>query len=176
MFYSKRLYFRSYTKEDNPLLFSLFENWKWKNIDDAFIADYFEKKMQPHYEKGAGVLATFLKEENIYIGHCGIKWHEEKEEWYLSFRFLKSFWRNELHVEAIAACVNWAFNQLKINEIVLDLEEKTRGAAKVIEKVGFRERFLFEENGEMLLRYSIFSQLHNKCLTQALFLTASNII
>jgi RimJ/RimL family protein N-acetyltransferase len=157
MFYSKRLYFRPYTKEDDTLLFALFENWKWENIDNTFVADYFEKKLLPDYEKGAGMLATFLKEEDVYIGHCGIKWQEQKEEWYLSFRFLKPFWRDELNVEAIAACVNWGFKQLQINEIVLDLEEKNRGAAKIIEKIGFRERFLFEENGEKLVRYSIFS-------------------
>ncbi len=157
MLYSNRLYLRPYTKEDYPLLVSLFENWKWENVDEMFVANYFEKNLQPHYDKNAGMLATFLKENDVYIGHCGIKWQEQKEEWYLSFRFLKPFWRNELHIEALTTCLHWAFKHLNINEIVLDLEENSRGAAKVIEKIGFRERFIFEENGEMLVRYSIFS-------------------
>jgi RimJ/RimL family protein N-acetyltransferase len=157
MLSTTRLLLRPYAENDIPHLIALYSDWKWENIDETFAKHFLTEVISKQYEIGGGVLAVFLKETDTYIGHCGLKYIAEKEEWYLSFRFLKAFWRNTIPDEAIEACLKWGFNRLNLNEIVVDLEEKNAGAAKILEKAGFDFRLTFEENGQRFLRYSIFS-------------------
>jgi [ribosomal protein S5]-alanine N-acetyltransferase len=135
----------------------LYNDWQWSDVDDDFAEHFFHNVIAKQYESGGGIMAVFLKENETYIGHCGVKYVASKGEWYLSFRFIKSFWKSNYPTESVETCLKWAFAHLKINEIVVDLEEKNKGAAKTLEKVGFKLRFTFEENDEQMLRFSVFS-------------------
>ncbi len=154
---TQRLYLRKYVPEDFPLLVQLYNDWKWRDVDDAFAKNFLVNVICKQYDKGGGVWATFLRENDNYIGHCGIKYLEIQQEWHLSFRFLKSCWRNNLPAKAIKTCTDYGFRSLNINEIVVDLDERNKAAAKMLRSIGFRHRISFEENGTWLLRYSIFS-------------------
>jgi [ribosomal protein S5]-alanine N-acetyltransferase len=157
MLQTERLLLRPYTLEDSTLLVQLYNDWNWNDVDDAFAKNFFTEVIQKQYELKGGVLATFLKENNRYIGHCGLKYVADKDEWYLSFRFLKAFWKHNIPSEAAEACLKWGFNRLNLREIVVDLEKRNVGAAKILENVGFKFRQQVEENGILLFRYSIFS-------------------
>ncbi len=157
MLQTERLLLRPYTLEDSPLLIQLYNDWNWEAVDDAFAKNFFTEVIQKQYELKGGVLATFLKENNTYIGHCGLKYIAAKEEWYLSFRFLKAFWKHNIPSEAIDVCLKWGFNRLNLNEIVVDLEERNVGAAKMLENIGFKFRQQITEDNITLFRYSIFS-------------------
>jgi RimJ/RimL family protein N-acetyltransferase len=157
MLSTKQLFLRQYTEEDVSYIIALYNDWKWEGIDEDFAHRFLSDVILKQYEHGGGILATFLKETDEYIGHCGLKFIKEKDEWYLSFRFLKAYWRNNLPTEAIDACLAWGFNRLNLKEIVVDLEERNTGAAKTLEKSGLKFRHIYEDNGQKLLRYSIFS-------------------
>lgn len=157
LFHSQRLSFRPYDERDIDALVSLYNDWQWADVNEAFAKDFLTQVIQKQYAYGAGVWATFLKENHIYIGHCGLKFMPDKQEWYLSFRFLKTYWRNEIPLEALSACIRWGFGQLQITEIVVDLEEQNQGAAKILLRAGFKVRFAYAENNQQLIRYSIFS-------------------
>jgi RimJ/RimL family protein N-acetyltransferase len=151
MFYSANFFYRRYTIEDVPFLMSLYENWNW-DIDHIFVENQIKTTIFEQYETyNAGIYAIFSRENGEYIGHSGVNFH--KEEWHLYFRFLKSFWKNDAPVEVIKACVDYDFKRLKMNEIVIDLDYKSKGAGKMIMKAGFKHRISFGENDE---RYSIF--------------------
>jgi [ribosomal protein S5]-alanine N-acetyltransferase len=161
MLRSERLVLRPYTDEDIPHLVTLYTDWKWEGVNTVFATTFLHEVIQKQYEFGGGVLATFLKGDTTefqqYIGHCGLKYIAEKHEWYLSFRFIKAYWRENYPSEAIETCLKWGFNSLNINEIVLDLTENNRAVIKTITKAGFKFRCNFEENGVIIERYSIFS-------------------
>lgn len=157
MLKSKRLYFRPYQISDISLLRQLYQDWKWEDTSEEFLRNFLQNTIFPQYEIGGGLLAVFLNDPDAYIGHCGLKYNQYKEEWYLSFRFLKKYWREDLPTEAITTCVSWGFNRLNLKELVVDLEERNQGAAKTLEKSGFRYRYTFHENEADLVRYSIFS-------------------
>ena len=152
-----RLYLRKYISEDYPLLIQLYTNWKWEGVDEEFAKQFLETVIQKQYEKGGGVFATFLRENDVYIGHCGLKYMDSSGEWHLSFRFLKSHWRNNFPAEAIKVCIEYGFNSLNVNEIIVDLQTKSKSAARTLISQGFRHRMTFEHAGETLQRYSIFS-------------------
>ena len=152
MFYSNNLFFRRYTFDDILLIKTLYQDWNWENIDGDFAEKHLKNLIFFQYEQyDAGVWAVFSKENENYVGHCGTKYHDE--EWHLSFRFLKSFWKNDAPVEAINACVSHDFKRLQINEIVVHLDKKSKGAAKMLLKSGMKHRFSIGEEQE---RYSIF--------------------
>jgi [ribosomal protein S5]-alanine N-acetyltransferase len=157
MLSSKRLKFRRYTLHDVGLLQSLYQDWNWQDTSENFVKEFLLYSIMQQYDRQCGLLATFLMESNEYIGHCGLKYSDEREEWFLSFRFLKKYWREDLPTEAIMTCLMWGFNRLNLREIVVDLEPKNQGAAKTLEKAGFRYRYAFEENSVHLVRYSVFS-------------------
>ena len=152
-----RLYLRRYIDDDYPLLVKLYTDWNWKSINEEFAREFLTNTIQKQYAHGGGLFATFLLENDHYIGHCGIKYMEQQSEWHLSFRFLKSFWKNNLPAEAIRTCIEFGFSRLNIKEIVVDLDDRNKAAAKVLQNLGFRHRIIYEENGTTLQRYSIFS-------------------
>jgi [ribosomal protein S5]-alanine N-acetyltransferase len=157
MLYSKRLFFRQYTDADLIHLLALYTDWQWQNVDEAFVQHFLHHTIKKQYEIGGGVLAVFLKETDTYIGHCGIKYVAEKDEWFLSFRFIKAFWCEDLPAEAINTCVQWGFRTLCLKEIVLDIAEQHRAVIKTISKAGFKFRYTFKEYDMVLERYSVFS-------------------
>jgi RimJ/RimL family protein N-acetyltransferase len=160
MFYSTHYKYRRYTLEDVPLLITLYRDWQWENVEEDFVKKHLENlifKQYDHYN--GGVLAVFEKNTDEYVGHCGIKCAEKTDEWLLSFRFLKSFWKNDQPLEPINACVKHGFGQLGIKEIIIDLDNKSKGAAKMIEKVNFKHRVTFSENTQIIHRYSIFNTI-----------------
>jgi RimJ/RimL family protein N-acetyltransferase len=155
---TQRLFLRKYRPEDHPLLLQLYVDWNWKNVDAVFAEGFLKNVIMKQYETGGGVVAVFQKENDLYMGHCGIKYLETQQEWHLSFRFLKSCWRENYPAEALKACIEHGFHSLNLNEIIVDLEERNKAAAKLLQSLGFRHRINFEENGSTLLRYSIFSR------------------
>lgn len=153
MFYSNNLFFRRYTLNDILLIKTLYQNWNWENTDDNFAEKHLKNLIFFQYEQyDTGLWAIFLRENNNYVGHCGLKYIDE--EYHLSFRFLKSFWKNDAPAEAISACIKHDFSRLQINEIVIHLDKKSKGAAKMLLKTGMKHRFSINEGEEE--RYSIF--------------------
>lgn len=155
---SQRLTYRKYTQQDTALLLALYTDWRWEGVNEAFALYFLEEVIAKQYNHGGGLLAVFLKENETYIGHCGLKFVETQQEWYLSFRFLKKYWRDNLPLEAINTCVAFGFNRLNLTEIVVDLETRNQGASKLLEAAGFKYRHTFEQDNNSLSRYSIFTK------------------
>ena len=152
MFYSQNLIFRRYTLDDFLLIKKLYQDWNWENVDDDFAKKYLENVIFLQYEQEyAGLYAIFSKENMDYQGHCGVKYRDE--EWHLSFRFLKTFWKNDAPVEVITTSLKYVFSHLKPNEIVMHLDRKSKGASKMLLKSGLKHRFSMGEGEE---RYSVF--------------------
>jgi len=115
----------------------------FKNIDNAkkFLKDYDQ------YEKyGVGRLAVIDKKTLKFIGWCGLKYSEDKDEYDIGFRFFKEFWNKGYATETAKKCLEFGFNHLGINLIVGRAMKENIGSIKVLEKIGmsFKENFIFE--------------------------------
>lgn len=86
---------------------------------------------------GYGRWATFLKKENVPIGWCGLRYNEEKTI-DLGFRFFKKAWNKGYATEAAIACVNYAFNELHVMEVVGRTTKENKASIRVLEKAGFK--------------------------------------
>jgi RimJ/RimL family protein N-acetyltransferase len=97
----------------------------------AFILDY------DHYRKyGFGRWTVLSKSEGNAIGWCGIKYHEQGDYIDLGFRLLRSEWNKGFATEAALGCVEHAFENLGIDELVGRVARKNLASIRVLEKIG----------------------------------------
>lgn len=115
-----------------------FENIQ-ASIDFLTNYDQFEKY-------GVGRLAVIDKTTLKFIGWCGLKYSPEKNEYDIGFRFFKNFWKKGFATETAKKCLEYGFDELKIDRIIGRAMKENVGSIKVLEKIGmkFKENFDFE--------------------------------
>lgn len=117
----------------------------FENLDAAkkFLNNYDQ------YEKyNVGRLAVIDKKTSKFIGWCGLKYSEDKDEYDIGFRFFKEFWNKGYATETAKKCLEFGFHHLGINQIVGRAMKANIGSIKVLEKIGmsFKESFNFDNN------------------------------
>ncbi|MFP9113680.1 GNAT family N-acetyltransferase [Flavobacterium sp. RHBU_3] len=119
-------------------------------------ARVFLTNYQNVYKKyGFGRWAVIRKEDNAFLGWCGLKYSEDTKEHDLGFRFFKKYWGNGYATEAALASVQWGFTQPAITEIVGRAMEANSASIRVLEKCGMKLRNFFDFEGEDGVVYSI---------------------
>ena len=149
---TERTIMRKLTKEDAKDFYTL-------NLDEEvlkFTGDKPFKDLQTaidfltnydQYEKyGVGRLAVIDKSTLKFIGWCGLKYSEDKNEYDIGFRFYRNYWNKGFATETAKKYLDFAFSKLKIEKIVGRAMKENIGSIKVLEKTGmiFKENFDFE--------------------------------
>ena len=149
---TERTIMRKLTKEDAKDFYTL-------NLDEEvlkFTGDKPFKDLQTaidfltnydQYEKyGVGRLAVIDKETSKFIGWCGLKYSQDKNEYDIGFRFYRNYWNKGYATETSKKCLDVGFTELGIEKIVGRAMKENIGSAKVLEKIGmrFKENFDFE--------------------------------
>lgn len=99
------------------------------------------------YERyGVGRLAVIDKATTKFIGWCGLKYSQDKNEYDIGFRFQRNYWNKGFATETAKKCLDFGFSQLGIDKIVGRAMKENIGSIKVLEKIGmkFKENFDFE--------------------------------
>lgn len=169
---SDRLYFRNFHPEDCENMFMLNADWDvlkytgdilFNTIAEArkFLEEYQTKTYQKY---GFGRMITILKETNEIIGWCGMKYLAEEDEVDLGFRFHKRYWNNGYGTEASLACLDFAYKELNLNEIVAYALKENIGSCRVLEKCGFKFIGMKEKYDMNWRYYNIQLPLNNDSL------------
>ena len=99
------------------------------------------------YEKyGVGRLAVIDKATSKFIGWCGLKYCQDKNEYDIGFRFYRTYWNKGYATETALKCLDYGFTQPGIKKIIGRAMKENIGSIKVLEKIGmtFKEIFDFE--------------------------------
>ena len=107
--------------------------------------DFLTKYNQ--YEKhGVGRLAVIDKATAKFIGWCGLKYSQDKDEYDIGFRFYRDYWNRGYATETSKRCLDFGFNELGIEKIVGRAMKENLASIKVLKKIGmtFKENFDFE--------------------------------
>lgn len=109
------------------------------SIDFLTNYDQYEK-----YEVGR--LAVIVKETGKFIGWCGLKYSQDKNEYDIGFRFYKDYWNKGFATETAKKCLDFGFTELGIEKIIGRAMKENIASIKVLEKTGmkFKENFDFE--------------------------------
>jgi RimJ/RimL family protein N-acetyltransferase len=99
------------------------------------------------YEKyGVGRLAVIDKTTSKFLGWCGLKYSQDKNEYDIGFRFHRKYWSKGYATETSKKCLDFGFTELGIEKVVGRAMKENIGSIKVLEKIGmtFKENFDFE--------------------------------
>lgn len=161
---TERLLLRPMIEEDVHNLFELNTdtevvqytgNASFENLQEAM--SVIRDITFPQWEKyQMGRFSTFLK-DGTYIGWCGLKYLEEKDEVDLGYRFMKKFWGKGYATEASRVCLDYGFNQLWCEVITAHAMTQNVASIEVMKKLGmsFTHQGYDGEVGNELVHYEI---------------------
>jgi ribosomal-protein-alanine N-acetyltransferase len=102
--------------------------------------DLFYKRILEHYKNGFGLWALYYKEEKKIIGFTGLITQEiegiKKIE--LAYRLLPKYWHRGLALEAAREVCAYAFNVLKLKELISIIEPDNSRSIRLAERLGMR--------------------------------------
>lgn len=115
------------------------------------ISDVINFIRQQYIDNGIGRWAIIDKKTNDFIGWTGLKFVTEltnnhKNYYDLGYRLIRKYWGQGIATETAIACLKYAFEQLKTNEVYAIADCENNGSNKILRKVGlnFIERFDFD--------------------------------
>ena len=92
----------------------------------------------PQYKNNLGRWAVHLKNDNEFIGWCGLKWLKENDEIDLGYRFKPSVWGKGYATEAAQHTLNYGLQNLHFKKIVAHAHIDNIASQKVLEKIGMQ--------------------------------------
>ncbi len=114
----------------------------FNSIDAAkeFLENYQDYKLN-----GYGRWAVVSKENNKFIGWCGLKYDEMKQETDIGFRFFEEEWNKGYATESAQACLNYGFEKLHLKRVIGRAMKENKNSIKVLEKIGLE----YEKDAEL---------------------------
>lgn len=138
-----RLYLRPFQEKDAADLYALNAHPQaieytgdksFYNIEDAL---NFVKNYDAYAKTGLGRWAVLRKEDHLFLGWCGLKWHPKEQVIDIGYRFNVNYWGNGYATEAARAVVDYAFSNLKIKKLVAHAHLDNIRSHAVLQKLDF---------------------------------------
>jgi RimJ/RimL family protein N-acetyltransferase len=132
-----------YALNQNPEVLKFTGDKPFESIESArvFLEDYVVS-----HTNGLGRLAVINKQNEKFIGWCGLKYTSEKDEYDIGFRFFKEYWNQGFATETALKCLEYGFKELKLKEIVGRAMVDNTASIRVLEKIGMKFKERFESN------------------------------
>lgn len=105
----------------------------------------FLKNYSHYSEHGFGRWAVVRKEDDVFLGWCGLKLNEEGYV-DIGFRFFQKYWGNGYTTEASEKSLELGFNIFGLTEIIGRAANENKASFRVLEKIGMG----FFKRGECL--------------------------
>ncbi|MCT3649472.1 GNAT family N-acetyltransferase [Elizabethkingia anophelis] len=150
---TERLLLRELNSDDAGDFFNLNENPNvikytgdkaFQNIDEAreFLENYQDYRLN-----GYGRWAVMSKENNEFVGWCGLKYNSSTDETDVGFRFFEHYWNKGFATESAGACIDYGFKNLNLNTVVGRAMQDNAASVKILEKLGMKYVRDFEFDG-----------------------------
>ena len=143
IFQTPRLILRQITIDDAPLILELNSNPEivkyvheptLKTIEQA--EEIITNIILPQYKNNLGRWAIITKDNNDFIGWCGLKYRPEIDEIDLGYRLMQKAWGKGFATEAAAKTLEYGFRTLNIKLITGRAHIENLASIKVLEKIG----------------------------------------
>lgn len=145
IFETPRLLLRQFTNADAPLLLQL-------NSDPEVVKYLHEPTLQneadakivltniilPQYQNNLGRWAIHTKDNNEFIGWCGLKYRLELDEIDLGYRLMQKAWGKGYATEAAEYTLDHGFTKLNLQLITGRAHIENLASIKVLEKIGMQ--------------------------------------
>ena len=158
---TERTIMRKLTKDDAKDFYSLNldkEVLKYtgdKPFKDVQTAIDFLTNYDQYEKYGVGRLAVIDKTTFKFMGWCGLKYNQDKNEYDIGFRFYRNYWNKGFATETAQKCLDFGFNKLGLEKIIGRAMKENVGSIKVLEKIGMRFKENFDFDGEEGVIYEL---------------------
>jgi len=143
IFETPRLLLRQFTEADATLILEL-------NSDPEIVRYVHEPTLKteeqaekiikdiilPQYKNNLGRWAIHIKENNEFIGWCGLKYLPERDEIDLGYRLMQKAWGKGYATEAAQHTLDHGFKVLNLKLITGRVHIENIASIKVLEKIG----------------------------------------
>ncbi|MDH7461502.1 GNAT family N-acetyltransferase [Chitinophagaceae bacterium 26-R-25] len=152
-FSTARLYFRQFREGDEQILFDLNSdeevvkftgNASMKDLAEA--RDVLVNIILPQYLMGFGRWAVYRKEDDAFLGWCGLKKVDDID---LGYRFFRKYWGKGYASEAAIAALDYGFNKLNVDKVVAHAMVENKNSIKILDKFLQRTKIIKEENKDV---------------------------
>ncbi|MEH6406078.1 MAG: GNAT family N-acetyltransferase [Leeuwenhoekiella sp.] len=163
---TERLYLREFTPEDAADLYEISKDKKVLKYtgDEPFesiaAAEDFIKSYSAFVKPGLGRWAILDKESQKFIGWCALKFHPMGRVVDLGYRLKKQYRKQGYATEAAKACLDYAFNTLKLVKLIAHAHVENKASQNVLEKIGFKYLKTFNYEDINAILYSALNPLY----------------
>ena len=135
------------TNDDMLIIENLWRDEKVRQFLGGIISDDLIKQkvveLQNHWDLYQfGQYVVFDKTAEKIIGLCGLHHSEDGIE--LSCMFFSEFWKKGFAREALAVCIDYGFNTLKLNEVIAITQEANIKSCQLLQMIGMEHIKNFE--------------------------------
>lgn len=106
-------------------------------------------------EHGFGPWAVVHKADEIFIGHCGLKYWPDSTDVEVFYALAKPYWGQGLATEGALASLRYGFNILGLNRIIAAAFVDNLASCRVLEKIGMTYTGEMAFAGQSVARYVI---------------------
>jgi [ribosomal protein S5]-alanine N-acetyltransferase len=118
--------------------------------------EFLRVRIFPQYQKyGIGRWAVILKDNDLFIGWCGLKYDPAANEYDLGYRFIENYWGKGYATEAARGVIEYCRQHLIGKRIVGTALIENIASIRILEKIGMQfERLQGESDGTVAV-YSL---------------------
>ncbi|MCI3936919.1 GNAT family N-acetyltransferase [Chryseobacterium aahli] len=163
---TERLILREIVPEDVEAFFALDSNpevVKYVGIqpltDISQSAEMIKSIRNQYTENGIGRWAVIRKEDGKLVGWSGLKLIKEINNHQnihdLGYRFTPEYWGKGYATETSIAVLNYAFNEMKLDQVFAYADVENDASNHVLRKLGFEEKETFIDEGDHCFWYEL---------------------
>ena len=162
-FETTRLLFRSHEAKDKEEFIRMHTDaevrryvggqaWSLEKARNRFRTQYLGKPSRTY-----GLWATVLKDEQKYIGCCGLRAARKEKAAHLGYYLARPYWGRGIASEASTAFIDLAFTRLRLRRLLADVDEGNAVSRHILEKFGFNlvGREEIAASGRVILLYEL---------------------
>lgn len=156
-----RLYLRQFTAEDLDELYCIYREQEVMQYLSEGIRTREETaddlcNIVAHWEKHRfGLWAVVNKANHKLIGDGGLRFLDKTPEVEVGYVLEKAYWGKGLATEVTVASLKYGFEVLKLEKIVAVADALNIPSRRVMEKVGMKYQYNFEDRGRDRVYYSV---------------------
>lgn len=110
-------------------------------FSDDEVQGWLDKQLIRYEKDGFGLYAVILKETGEMIGQCGLTIQEVpgKQVLEIGYLFRKEYWHQGYATEAAAACKEYAFTVLEVDEVYSIIRDSNTASQNVAKRNGMTQ-------------------------------------
>jgi len=127
--------------------------------EPPLVAGAGPEQLMRHYasydDNGFGRWALIRRQDDRFIGFCGLRRSDRTGDVDLGLRLFPEFWSQGYATEAARGALEAGFRQFGLQEITGRAMRENLPSITILQKLGMKYRDMIEDDGEFWLEYSV---------------------